>query len=265
MKAFRAIKIILLIVAILCLLVSCAGNFFILKDACDNNIEAEEVHKALDSYEFKIGSIFKGKAEGEATDDTTDPADTNDETIADTGETQVETAETVEETADGYKAGSHIGIVNGLMKAGNARIKLSFLKNIKFDLCKAGTVGMRATAEGEDAEPVFEINLWAGIAFVALTLAFIIHLFTKNRRKNLWGILLMIFGYILFAAFFAAGNVLANLDINQLVKTEITDFAAYRIYVVCGCTVIGGLMGLGFIRCGARTMKRRKRKAAMRG
>ena len=146
------------------------------------------------------------------------------------------------------------------MKAGNARINLSFLKDLKFDLGRAGTVGMRPAGDGENGQPVFEINLWLAIAFVALTLSFIIHLFTKNRRKTVWGILLMIFGYLLFTAFYAAGNVLANFDINQLIKTEITDFAAYRIYVVCGCTVFGFFMGLGFIRCGSRAMKRRKRK-----
>lgn len=270
MKAFRAIKIFLLIVAIVCMLVSAAGNFFILKDACDNKITAEEVHKALDSYEFKIGSIFKGKAEDETSAQTPaensteseTPAETPAENSADPGTAaEPETSQaSAEETANGYKAGSHMGIVNGLMKAGNARINLSFLKDLKFNLCKAGTVGMRPTADGEDAEPAFEINLWLGIAFAALTLAFIIHLFTKNRRKNLWGILVMIFGYLLFTAFFAAGHVMANLDINQLIKTEITDFAAYRIYVICGCCILGVLMGIGFIRCGARSMKRRKRK-----
>lgn len=278
MKALRAIKIILFIAAIVCLLVSATGNFFILKDACDNEVTAQEVHEALDNYEFKIGSLFKGKAEGAADDsaaaDTADSdvtAPTTDEANPSetVNETVNETENAAEEVPEGaYKAGDHIGIINGLMKAGNARINLSFLKDIKIDLCKFGAVTMR------DAEkPVFEVNLWLAISFVALTLTFILHLFTKHRRKTFWGIILMIFGYILFTAFFALGQLLANADINVLSKTAVEDFASYRIYVVCACCVLGCLIGLGYVRCGSRAMtihtlalklKKRKRASEMR-
>ena len=267
MKALRAIKIILFIAAIVCLLVSATGNFFILKDACDNEITAEEVHKALDSYVFKIGSIFKGKAEENANDQgeaATEPVDqpAADDAAIVTDDQAAETETAIEADPSAYKAGEHMGLINGLMKAGNARISLSFLKDLKFDLCIFGEVGLRSTDSSE--EPVFEVNLWLAISFCALTLAFILHLFTKNRRKNVWGILIMIFGYILFTAFFALGQLLANIDINALLKPEVTDYTAYRIYVVCGCSFIGFLVGLGFIRCGSRAMRRRRRKDSAR-
>ena len=270
MKALRAIKIILFIAAILCLLVSACGNFFILKDACDNEVAAQEVHEALDKYDFSIGSIFKGKAEETPSDAGTEntSAENADTPTVDNAVTppddEAAAAETETELVkSAYKAGGHMGIINGLMKAGNARINLSFLKDLKFDLCKFGEIGMRPAA-ADNSEPAFEVNLLLAIAFAALTLAFILHLFTKNRRKNVWGILMMVLGYILFTAFFALGQLLANIDINALLKTEVTDFAAYRIYVVCGCTLLGLIVGLGYIRCGARAMKRRRRKESSR-
>ncbi len=269
MKALRVIKIILCVAALICLLVSCAGNYFILSDACKNKVSADEVHKALDNYDFSIGSIFKGKAEGDDPTEgdlpTDDDWDNNDESADPTNEEDNQQGENLpvdkaEDAVEGYVAGKHMGLVNGLMKAGNARVNLSFLKDLKFKLCKVGTVGMRSASEAENAEPAFEVNLWVLIGFGCLTLAFILHLFSKNCRKTVWGLILMIFGYLLFVAFFAAGHVLANFDVNKLLKPEITDFTSYRIYTVAGCGVLGFLMGLGFLRCGSRAMKRRKKK-----
>ena len=276
MKVVRVIKVIVLIAAILSLLVSAAGNFFILKDACDNDITAQEVHEQLDAYDFKIGSIFKASAEeteGDTEADTeqadepetqTVPADdfTEQTRQDDTANEPAVPAFTEQEVADGsYKVGGHMGLVNGLMKAANARMSLGFLKDTSFDLCKFGKVGMRADEEGK---PAFEVNLFLFISVACFTVAFILHLISKNRKKTIWGIIMMLFGFILFAAFYCLGQVLANIDINALSKVEIEDFAAYRIYVVAGCTFLGCLVGLGYLRCGSRAMKRRKRKGAKR-
>ncbi|MBQ3669328.1 MAG: hypothetical protein II920_08915 [Clostridia bacterium] len=269
MKVVRVIKVIVLVAAIISLLVTCAGNFFILKDACDNSISAEEVHAALDAYEFKLGSIFsKASAEGDenGNEPAGEPEAQNDETeqTGDTaGDEFVSPAFAAQDAKDNaYQAGKHLGIINGLMKAGNARIKLSFLNDISFNLGeKFGKIGMRGDEEGK---PVFEVNLWLCISVLCFTVAFILHVISKKRRKTVWSVLMMLFGYILFLAFYGLGQILANIDINALSKVAIEDFTAYRIYVVTGCTFLGFLLGLGYYRCGSRATKKIKKKLMKR-
>ncbi len=275
MKAIRAIKIILLVAAILCLLCTAVGNFFVLKDACDNGISAQEVHDKFEDYEFSFGKLFKAKAEqGEGTVPGDDASEADAETAAPAEDAENTQSDALEIADEGYKAGNHLGVLSSVMKLASGRMHFGFLDDLSFDLCKAGIVGIRGeevTTQAADPEnpentvatteikPAFEVNTVLLIGVGCLTLAFILHLFTKNRRKTVWGILLMLFGYILFLGFFAFGQVLANIDINQLVKTPVEDFAAYRIYVVTGSMVLGGLMGLGFVRCGSRAMKKRRR------
>ena len=67
------------------------------------------------------------------------------------------------------------------------------------------------------------------------------------------GIIVMIFGYLLFACVFAAGQYLANLEHSAVWSDE--SISAWRTWTTVGGTVLAGLMGLGMIRAGSLSGK----------
>ncbi len=276
MKVLRILKVVALVVAIIALLISAAGNYFILKDACKDDVTADSIRADLEKSKFEFGGLFKGKAEegGVPSDDGDEPGDEDDFGFGDSDEAETEsdiesTDSDAGEDAEAKEPGKHIGLVNEIMKLSTKRISLDCLKDLKFDLCDFGEVAMRGeecvSEEGEACvKRTFEVNLMMFVAIIALTVAFILHLISKKCRKTVWGLLVMLFGFALLLACFAMGQIAANMEVNKLLATEITDFTEYRIYVVAFFSCLALLLGFGYIRCGSRAMKRRKKKNGMR-
>ena len=263
MKVLRVLKVIALIVAIIAVLVPCAGSFFIMKDACDykEQVSADDIHAQLKEYDlrFKDYFVFGAKAEGETADTT--GADTE-ELTAQEPEDSVTAEAPVDDTAatetqtepedDGsYKLSKHMNVIIGLMKAADAKTELGFMKGLEHP--------GKLIPGYQDGS--FKINTWLMIAFIALTVAFILHIISK-KHKSAWGIIVMIFGYLLFACVFAAGQYLANLEHSAVWSDE--SISAWRTWTTVGGTVLAGLLGLGMIRAGSLSGKckywKRKRK-----
>jgi hypothetical protein len=255
MKVLRVIKVIILIAAIIALLVPCAGKFFIMRDACkyqDQGLTPDEVHSELDNYDFAVRDLFSAKAEGEGEGE----AQENQDTPAVQPEATAAPApvdEPQDEPADDgeYSLANHNNIIIGLMKAANAKTELKFMSDFDF--------GENTDLAFRDGR--FTVNTWVMIAFCGFVLFFLLHLISK-KHKTLWGLLLMLFGFLIFVCLFAAGYILANLDIATC-----KDVSTWRLYTV-GCVGLAGfIFGLGWMRCGARQMrchwlkKRRSKKA----
>ncbi len=286
MKALRIIKIILLIATIVALAVPAAGSVFILRDKCkysDQLLTADEISQKLDEYEFKIGSLFSAKGEGEDVPPAGEIPGEIGDVIPDSDEEvnwdEAEpTTEAVTEpsgdpdTLDGwgeiapdvdvlpaeYSLESHNNIVLGLMKAANAKISLSFLDKLSVTIDN-----IEFTNNSDDGK--FYVNTWVFIAAICLFVASILHFISKKigkkgkGRKTFWGVLLMIIGCILFYAIFALGQVTANFN-----PLGFFDKAAFRIYAVAGFTFVAAVIYLVFDRLGVRAMqvKNLKRRLA---
>ena len=283
MKALRIIKIILLIATIVALAVPAAGSVFILRDKCkysEQLLTADEISQKLDAYEFKLGSLFSAKGEGEdvppadePADDIGDPEDeVNWDDNGTTGETVTEpSGEPAETDTTGewsdiapdtpvlpaeYSLESHNNIVLGLMKAANAKINLSFLDDLSVNIDNTDY----ANENGK-----FFVNTWVLVGAGCLFIASILHFISKKigkkgkGKKTFWGVVLMIIGFILFYAIFALGQVIANFN-----PLAFFDKAAFRIYAVAGFTCAAAVIYLVFDRLGVRAMqvKNLKRRLA---
>ena len=246
MKVIRVIKIIVLIASIIALLVPCAGNFFIMRDACkyqEQGLTPDEVHAELDNYDFAIRDLFSAKAEGEDTADA--PADTEDKAdvpavVEDAPAPADQAAAPEDEPQDDgeYSVAKHNNIIIGLMKAANAKTELSFMK------------GLERFGESDLTfrDGVFTVNTWIMIAFCGFVLFFLLHLISK-KHKTFWGLILMIFGFLIFVCLFFIGYIVANLDMN------VKDVSTWRLYAVGIVGIAGFIFGLGWMRCGARQMR----------
>ena len=280
MKAVRIIKIILLIATIVALAVPAAGSVFILRDKCkyaDQLLTADEISQKLDEYEFKLGSLFSAKGEGEddtagePTDDLTDDfADGQDnggwdeigdddapveepsgepetDVGADDDWSDVVTGDDIPVQEAEYSLDSHNNIVLGLMKAANAKINLSFLDGLSVNL---------DNNEYANEDGKFYVNTWVLVAAACLFVASILHFISKKigkkgkGKKTFWGVLLMVIGCIVFYAIFALGQVVANFN-----PLAFFDKAAFRIYAVAGFTFLAAIIYLVFDRLGVRTMQ----------
>jgi hypothetical protein len=287
MKALRIIKIILLIATIVALAVPAAGSVFILRDKCkysEQLLSADEISQKLDAYEFKIGSLFSAKGEGEDVPALGETADEIADEIGDfdeevswdddetTGETVTEPSDEPEDTDISgdwsdiapdtpvlpaeYSLESHNNIVLGLMKAANAKINLSFLDDLSVNIDNTDY----ANENGK-----FYVNIWVLVGAGCLLIASILHFISKKigkkgkGKKTFWGVLLMIIGCILFYAIFALGQVIANFN-----PLAFFDKAAFRIYAVAGFTCAAAVIYLVFDRLGVRAMqvKNLKRRLA---
>ncbi|MCR4577881.1 MAG: hypothetical protein K5784_08250 [Clostridiales bacterium] len=274
MKALRIIKIILLIATIVALAVPAAGSVFILRDKCkysEQLLTADEISQKLDAYEFKLGSLFSAKGEGEdvppadePADDIGDPEDeVNWDDNGTTGENVTEpSGEPAETDTTGewsdiapdtpvlpaeYSLESHNNIVLGLMKAANAKINLSFLDDLSVNIDNTDY----ANENGK-----FFVNTWVLVGAGCLFIASILHFISKKigkkgkGKKTFWGVVLMIIGFILFYAIFALGQVIANFN-----PLAFFDKAAFRIYAVAGFTCAAAVIYLVFDRLGVRAMQ----------
>ena len=256
MKAVRIIKVIAFVVAIISLLLAASGNFFIIKDTFDyEDVTVSEVKDQLDKYDFNISSLTdpfsKASAEGEfeAEEEATDEGFEAEETVEEAVEETVE--EPATEEAAAYSVSDHENVIVALMTAGAHDVTIDPLSNIK---CVTEFIG----------EYEFSINLYMLIFFIAITLAFILHLISKKRRKTVYGILLMVLGYIIFLIEFALGYAFAT-GINVVKDSfEAIPLDAARIYIIAFFTFKALLFGVPYVRCGSRQMHVKYLKARLK-
>ncbi|MBR4236615.1 MAG: hypothetical protein IKR85_11240 [Clostridia bacterium] len=256
MKAIRAIKIIAFIAAIIMLLVATAGNVFIVKDKYDDKVSVADIQAELDSYDFKIKSLFKplatanaeaetAEAPAENTDEAT-PSETPANTFIDESKVRPEN-----EASGEYSISKHSNLVAALMKAGNAKTELKFLNGKNIPL-------VDTTCE------TFTVSTWLMISYLCLTFAFILHLISKKCHKTFYGILLMILGYLFFTAVLCCGQVAGNI-LSKFAESLLgDDLACARIYTIAGFTVFAILFGLPYVRCGSRQMTIKHLKSRLR-
>lgn len=279
MKVVRVIKIIAFVVAVITLLVSAAGNFFIVKDAVqyrDQGVDVAYVKECLNNCEFQWSSLkspFTASAEEEGTelapegtkepdaepvaepapaeDEVTSQED-NDAFFADVIEDEV-INEPAEETA--YTVDSHCSAVLGLMKLAN----IDWTDKKATELFEKADLGIFG-----GNNPDFTVNAFLTISFGCIVLAFILHLISKNVRKTFWGIMLMILGFIIFVFNFVLGNVLGNSVSLADASLESNDLALVRIFIIAFFTFIAVLFGLPYVRCGSRQMKIKELKTRIK-
>lgn len=278
MKVVRAIKIIAFIVAIIALLVTAAGNFFIAKDAIDykdQSIDVAAVKAALDEYEFKLSSLktpFKTASAEEEVDETGAFADITDEDLAneedaffpgeevDPDYVEPSDEEPVEEEPEeSYELANDLPTDGGAYALeaahGNAVIGLMKAANWFWTDKVATETEFKGSAVFGDPNPDFTVNALLTIAFGCIVLAFILHLISKNVKKTFYGILLMILGFIIFVVLFALGIVIGNCVSLFDASLLSDDLGFVRICIVAGFTFLAVLFGLPYVRCGSRQMK----------
>ena len=270
MKVVRVIKIIAFIVAIITLLVSAAGNFFIVKDAVqyqDQGVDVAYVKECLNNFEFEWSSLkspFTASAEEEGTEPApegteepdAEPVPTEDEVISQE-DNDAFFADVVDEVIEepseeeAYHLGDHCSAVLGLMKLAN----ISWNDKKATELFEKADLGIFG-----GNNPDFTVNAFLTISFGCIVLAFILHLISKNVRKTFWGIVLMILGFIIFVFNFVLGNVLGNSVSLADASLESTDLTLARIVIIAFFTFIAVLFGLPYVRCGSRQMKNKELK-----
>ncbi len=295
MKVVRVIKVIAFIVAIIALLVTAAGNFFILKDACDyKGIDVATVKANLDEYDFKFSSLFKkaeAEEEGEAgvpetdEDDAFFPGEADPDYVEPSDEEPAgeETEESAEDYEESYEeandlplddgsydlSAAHSNPIIGLMKAANwtwTDKKATEFKFENMENYKDGGIASYLNIVWQFGDPNvdFTVNALLTISFGCIVLAFILHLISKNVKKTFYGILLMILGFIIFAVNFVLGNVLGNCVSIMDSTLASYDLGALRIYIIAAFTFLAVLFGLPYIRCGSRQMKIKALKARLK-
>ncbi len=120
----------------------------------------------------------------------------------------------------------------------------------------------------------FKINLSILVGYIALFVAFILHIITK-RAKSFYGYILMIVGYVLYAGLIALGYYAGAYYIGTFESTFIgDDIALYRAYVIIAGFALATIIGVPYYRLGVRqisnkTLKKRidnyKKKLQRRG
>ena len=145
-----------------------------------------------------------------------------------------------------YDVKDHCNLVFGVMKYGCASFPAdSFLNKLGFENVS------------------FNISFF--VSMCALFLAFVFRVISKHF-KTVYGTILMILGYLFFAAFVAA-SVYANNVVNDLLSvSETTDCARYSYLITVVLTALGTLIGLPIYSCGIRqiTNKRLRRRLSRR-
>ena len=263
MKAVRVIRTIAFVVAVIALLVAAAGNFFIVKDTMKLDVSVATIRETLDNVDIsfdallgKVSVLPKAEAEeftepegepeeGEALEGpvVTEEVPAEEPTEEPTEESAIEPAEEIPSPFVPYKDGNDYLFM--LMKVADMRIELPFMDNAIKHIPVIG--------EGI-ADAGFEMNLCIVVGFIALTLAFILHLIGK-KHATFWGIILMIIGYIIFVAFFAVGQVLASYMSIYDISLEAHDVLRFAMFIRAAFLVLGLFLGLGYFRCGARQMR----------
>ena len=258
MTFLRVIKWISFVVFILAIALTGVAHGFIFNEMglFTDKAEAEytltEVIEAVQAEDDIISSFFNKKEEKPAEEKK------DAEPVAVTG-TEGEAAPVVPVTpvtpASAYSCEDVNEIIVHIMKYGSFKVELSWMPKIP---------------NGDS----LKVNLSILVGYVALVLAFILHIITK-RNKSVYGYILMIVGFVLYAGLIAAGYYAGAYYISNFETT----FVAYDITLVRAFTIIAGfvlatIVGLPYYRLGVRqiankTLKKRidnyKRKLQRRG
>ncbi|MBQ3078687.1 MAG: hypothetical protein IJC48_01635 [Clostridia bacterium] len=274
MKALRVFKWISFIVFILALCLCVTAHSFILADMniCNedkaDDVLMTQIFGALEKengIDLLLGKTDKkdDAAEEPTVDDTTVTDETHvPEDNADTPETsepvqETETEIVPEQTAPatGESSSGSTGtneyslegknrFVKAVMRLGTQKV------NIKFVAKLVGTEDM-------------EISISMLVAFCALFIAFVMH-FVSKKYKTVYGMILMLFGYLFFAAIFVAGYIAFShlegfLNFSESAKN---DWAFMRTITITGFFALATLIGLPIYSCGIRqmTIKRLKKR-----
>lgn len=280
MTILRVLKWFFFIVFILAIALCGVGNYFVCADMglCTkddgDNVKMLDIKKALEERDA-LKDLFTFGGEAESPDDEADPSPTTAVSGAvslrpgDSTQPSTPTEPTVapdytpavsqpdeSEPESGYNLDKHGNFVIALMKYGTLSTSIDWLlpDSVK-DTNEADQQSSR-----EEAMKYSGVNVALCAAYCSLFLAFLFHLITK-RYKTFYGTLLMILGYLLFAAVIAGGYYGCMYAINKFSATFTSDdYPFYQAMIITCCLALGTLIGLPIYSCGVRQITNRRLK-----
>ena len=144
---------------------------------------------------------------------------------------------------EGYSVLNHCKLVIGVMKAGS-----------KSSDTLLSHVGLKNVS----------VNLAFFVAMCEAFVAFILHLISK-RHKTVYGVILMIIGFLFFFGLTSCGYIISNELLKNKASLESFDWAQIHSAIVIFFTFLGTLIGLPIYSCGIRQMTcKRLRKRLLR-
>lgn len=261
MTFLRVIKWISFIVFILAIALTGVAHGFIFNEMglfakeVDAKYLMADVKNAVAEQEDFISALFNKEEKPAEADEDAAPVRVEDGTASEAA--PIENA-SEEPAASAYSCEDVNEIIVTIMKYGSYHIEFDFINKLSKDFIGADSV---------------KINLSILVAYIALFVAFILHIITKHN-KSFYGYVLMFIGYILFAGIFLIGyyaaTILGFLDISM--KGD--DMQLIRTYTIIGVFAFAALLGLPYYRLGVRqiankTYKKRidnyKKKLQRRG
>lgn len=256
MTFLRVIKWISFVVFILAIALTGVAHGFIFNEMglfCkdqENKYMLAEVKDAIQAEDDIISSFFNKKEKTDDADKEADPVP-----MGTTGEATPIEAAAVAAPASEYNCEDVNEILVHVMKYGSYQIEMGWLNK----LLKVES---------------FKINLSILIGYIALFVAFVLHIITK-RNKSVYGYILMIVGYILYAGLIAIGYYAGAYYISTFETTFVAeDIALFRVYTILAGFALATIVGVPYYRLGIRqitnkTLKKRidnyKRKLQRRG
>lgn len=259
MTFLRVIKWISFVVFILAIALAGVAHGFIFNEMglSFNDSKAEyllsDVKDAVQAEDDFISSLFNKKAKEEkpAEDKEADPV------LLESTESEAVAPEVVETkpAASAYSAENLNDIVVHVMKYGSYQIEMNWLTKL-------------INADS------FKINLSVLVGYIALFVAFVLHIITK-RNKTVYGYIFMFIGYILYAGIIAAGYYAGAYMISGFENSLVgNDMLVYRVQAIIAGFALATFIGLPYYRIGVRqisgkTLKKRidsyKKKLQRRG
>ena len=251
MKVTRFFKVLAFVVALISLCVAISANVLVVMDSEKYEKDIIEIKQELKDCKFKFSNGAKAEGETDAEEEETSEPEVLIQPIDVTAEEPAEVigepiaAPEKEAAPAEFNLEEKNFLLVDLMKLGTAEIDLKFMDKVEIG-------GIKAT----DNNDQFIVNDCMMVFFIALFVAFVLHCISKNVRKTVYGIILMILGYALFVLFFAAGQYFANACMNILPSFEDieVDLSIIRIIIVAGFTFLAIFIGLPYYRCGSRQM-----------
>ncbi len=244
MTFLRVIKWISFVVFILAIALTGVAHGFIFNEMglfC-KDVETEylmaDVMNAVQAEDDIISSFFnKEEAPAEEVKDP-DPVPVVDSTEIEAAPIEVAAAPA---SASEYSCEDVNEIIVHVMKYGSYQIEINWLPKIP----TGDTV---------------RVNLSILVGYVALVVAFILHIITK-RSKSFYGYVLMIVGFILYAGLIALGYYAGAYYITNFEST----LAAYDMVFVRACVIIAGfvlatIVGVPYYRLGIRQIANKSYK-----
>lgn len=238
MTFLRVIKWISFIVFILALALTGVAHGFIFNEMglyCKDDVKYNmaDVRDVIAQQDDIISSLFNKKDKKAETEPDAVPTPVVDGTASEAAPIENETAAA---PASPYSCKDVNNIIVSVMKYGSHQIEMGWLNKLSEDILGA---------------PSVKINLSVLIAYIALFVAFILHLITKHN-KSFYGYLLMFFGYILYAGILLIGYYVAASIGYVDIALKGDDMQLIRTYTIIGTFVFATLVGLPYYRLGIR-------------